>query len=464
MREDALYEDQVIELSPRRRRTWLWVAFALLALIFLFGSQVIEIYIDSIWFSSVGYESVYWYKFKLGGVLFIIFLVATFLIMRLPFVLLNRILPQLTERPFYRRISVEDMREMNLLPLIYRPGVWAISGLVALAYAVSMSRAWSDFALYLNAQPASVSDPVFGRDVSFYLFTLPMIELLSSWLTTLALLLLIVVAAASIYVSYIERMRGLGGPEVERQAAVAISAAASFFALALAASTYLSRFDLLEKQHRAFTGVGYTDANVLLPALNVLAVVLILAAIALAANAIFLKRKQLVKHVAILVAAVWLVGIVIVPQAVQYFSVGPNELAKETPFIEHNINMTRRAFALDRFKEKPFQPAPTLSTGQIEGNQQMLDNVRLWDPQALQSTFSQVQEIRTYYEFRVPDIDRYTINGRVRQVMLAAREMNVDQLPEQSRNWINQHLVYTHGYGVTMCTANEFTPEGLPHL
>jgi uncharacterized membrane protein (UPF0182 family) len=465
MREDALFDDQVIEMSPpRRRRPWLWAIIALFALFFLFGSQVVEIYVDSLWFSSVGYESVYWYKFKLGVVLFILFLALTFLIVRLPFTLLNRVLPQLTERPLFRKVSVEDMREMNLLPLLYRPGVWALSAALALTYAVSMSRSWSDFALYLNAQPASTSDPVFGRDVSFYLFTLPVLELLSSWLTTLALLLLAVVIAVSLYISYIERVRGLGGPEVDRRAGVAISGAASFFALALAASTYLSRFDLLEKQHRAFTGIGYTDANVLLPALTVLSMVLVAASIALGVNALFLKRRRLIRYIAMGVAAVWLIGVVILPQAVQYFSVGPNELAKESSFIQHNIDMTRRAFGLDRFEEKPFQPAPTLSTAQIQSNPQMLDNVRLWDPQALQSTFSQIQEIRTYYEFRVPDIDRYTINGRERQVLLAAREMNVDQLPEQSRNWINQHLVYTHGYGVTMCTANEFTPEGLPNL
>jgi uncharacterized membrane protein (UPF0182 family) len=464
MREDALFDDQVIEMSPRRRRTWLWIVLAVLALIFLFGSQAIQIYIDSLWFSSVGYESVYWYKFRLGALLFVVFFAMTFLIMRVPFLLLNRVMPQLTERPRYRKISVEDMREMNLLPLIYRPGVWALSAAVALAYAVSMSASWSDFALYLNAQPASVSDPVFGRDVSFYLFTLPALALVSNWATTLGLLLLVVVTAISLYIAYIERVRGMGGPQVDRQVAVAISAVGSFFALTLAAGTYLSRFDLLEKQHRAFTGAGYTDANVLLPALNVVVVVLIAVSIALVANALFLKRKRFIRNIAILLAAVWLIGIVVIPQAVQYFSVGPNELAKESPFIQHNINMTRQAFGLNRFEERPFQPAPTLSPDQIRGNQQMLDNVRLWDPQALQSTFSQVQEIRTYYEFRIPDIDRYMINGRVRQVMLAAREMNVDQLPAQSKNWINQHLVYTHGYGVTMCTANEFTPEGLPHL
>jgi uncharacterized membrane protein (UPF0182 family) len=138
--------------------------------------------------------------------------------------------------------------------------------------------------------------------------------------------------------------------------------------------------------------------------------------------------------------------------------------------------MTRHAFAIDRvdakhadaqglsFVERPFEPKPTLTIDQIQAGRETLENVRLWDRRALQSTLAQIQEIRTYYDFRLPDVDRYMINGRLREVMLSAREMNVDQLPDQSRNWINQHVVYTHGYGVTMNTVNEFTPEGLPNL
>jgi uncharacterized membrane protein (UPF0182 family) len=177
-----------------------------------------------------------------------------------------------------------------------------------------------------------------------------------------------------------------------------------------------------------------------------------------------------------MVGAVWVVGLGIVPATFHSFSVKPNELAKEAAFIDHNIKMTRHAFGIDRldakdddtrrlsFEERPFEPKPILTPEQVRANRQTLDNVRLWDRRALQSTLGQIQEIRTYYEFRPPDVDRYTINGKLRQVMLSAREMNVDQLPDQSRNWINQHVVYTHGYGVTMNTVNEFTPEGLPNL
>src|SRR5205085_1660951 len=206
------------------------------------------------------------------------------------------------------------------------------------------------------------------------------------------------------------------------------------------------------------------DANVRLTAMNVLVWLLVISALALVINAIALRQLRVLAWLTAIVVIAAVVGLGIIPQSVQSFSVKPNELAKESPYIEHNIRLTREAFALDGFKDKQFTPAPTLTAQQIRANSETLDNVRLWDRRALQATLGQIQEIRTYYDFRTPDVDRYVLNGRLRQVMLAAREMNVEQLPEQSRNWINQHLVYTHGYGVTMNTVNEFTPEGQPHL
>jgi uncharacterized membrane protein (UPF0182 family) len=164
------------------------------------------------------------------------------------------------------------------------------------------------------------------------------------------------------------------------------------------------------------------------------------------------------------VIATWIIATLVIPQSVYSFSVKPNELAKESPYIEHNIEMTRKAFALDRFEVRPFQPVPTLAAQQIQADRDTVDNIRLWDPVVLQDSLKQNQVIRPYYDFGLPDIDRYVINGTLRQVMLSAREMNVNQLPEQSRNWINQHIVYTHGFGVTMATVNEITPEGQPHL
>ena len=149
---------------------------------------------------------------------------------------------------------------------------------------------------------------------------------------------------------------------------------------------------------------------------------------------------------------------------VSTFVVKPNELVREEPYIAHNIEMTRTAYGLDKFAQNEFPAETTLDAADPAHNQPTLDNIRLWDWHALQDTLRQVQEIRTYYDFPDIDIDRYTINGTMREVMLAQRELNVDKLPVSSRNWINEKLIYTHGYGVTMNPVNGFTNEGLPNL
>jgi uncharacterized membrane protein (UPF0182 family) len=465
MEDDPLFNKKIVDVGPpRKRRVWLLALAAIVAVLFLTGSKLLGIYVDSLWFSSVGYGGVYWYKFRLGALLFVTFFVITFLLLRLAFGLLNRLFPELVERPRLRLAAVEDMREVNLLPIIYRPGVWLLSlggGLIAGA---NMAQEWPEFALFLNSQPAGTSDPIFNRDVSFNLFRLPVYDLLVGWWQTLSVLLFLVIAAASAYVWYLERVRNEARAQTRRRATIALSAAGAFAALAQAAGLFLDRYGLLNNRHELFTGINYTDANVRLTAMNVLVMLLALSAIALIINAFALRQLRVIWWLAALVVVTWVIGLGIIPQSVQSFSVKPNESAKESLYIEHNIKGTRQGFALDQFQDRPFTPGATLTAPQVRADAETLDNVRLWDRGALQATLGQIQEIRTYYEFNIPDVDRYMINGKLRQVMLAAREMNTDQLPEQSRNWINQHLVYTHGYGVTMNTVNEFTPEGQPHL
>src|SRR5215813_3382287 len=173
MNSTPRFEEKVIDLNRRKRPRWLIFLVLAIAAAILFGSRLIGIYVDALWFGSLGYADVYWYKFRLGAILFLVFLVVSFLLVRLPFALLNKLLPELSERPLLKVASVEDLREVNILPVIYRPGVWIVSGLAALISAISMSQEWPSFALFLNSQPAGLADPIFGRDASFYLFELP---------------------------------------------------------------------------------------------------------------------------------------------------------------------------------------------------------------------------------------------------------------------------------------------------
>src|SRR5712692_5370219 len=311
MDDDRLFD--VIDLKPRRRRLWLVITVAVIIALFLFGSQFLNIYIDSLWFSAVGYSKVYWYKFRLGGLLFLTFFVLSFLIVRVPFIFLNKVLPELTERPKFRVTSIEDFKEINFLPWIYRPGVWVLSAAIALLSAISISQEWPQFALYLHSQPAQVTDPIFGRDVSFYLFKLPVLELVVGWLQTISVVMFIAIGAASGYLWYFERVKGTITADIRRRATTAISLAASFFALTLAASTYLDRFDLLHGQHELFTGVDYTDANVRLMAMNIVVGLLVVSAIVVAVNAFFMNRVRTIVGLAVIVAVVWVIALGIIP-------------------------------------------------------------------------------------------------------------------------------------------------------
>ena len=207
----------------------------------------------------------------------------------------------------------------------------------------------------------------------------------------------------------------------------------------------------------------YTDAHVSLTGMLVVAVALAAgAAVALLSAARGTQLRWLVAS--ILPAAVCYAGTGAIASYVESFVVKPNELVREKPFIASNIALTRQAYGLDRVAAHPFPAETSVEAADPANNQATLQNIRLWDWRALQDTLRQIQEIRTYYDFPDIDIDRYRVDGSLRQMMLATRELSIDKLPESSRNWINEKLIYTHGYGVTMNPVNGFTPEGLPTL
>ena len=242
-----------------------------------------------------------------------------------------------------------------------------------------------------------------------------------------------------------------------------VYAALVFLLLTLSLRVWLSRFSLLMGEHTIFSGVTFTDAHVDLPGLLLVAVVLLLGAAVAVYSAV---RRSGVRWIlaAVLPGALLYIGVQVAGAAVDTFIVKPNELVKEQPYIRNNIEATRAAYALESIVVRPFAAGTTVADADAVKNQSTLQNIRLWDTQALQDTLRQIQEIRTYYDFPSIDIDRYELGGELREVMLATRELSTNKLPESSRNWINERLIYTHGYGVTMNPVNGFTPEGLPML
>jgi hypothetical protein len=307
--------------------------------------------------------------------------------------------------------------------------------------------------------PFGESDPIFGRDIGFYFFTLPALTTIAHWL--FLLLLVCLVGAALLYV-----VRGSvefseqSGLSLERGPRTHLLSLAAGLFLVLAWQSYLGMPNLLFSTKGPVAGATYTDVNATLPLLYLEVGVAVLVAV-LAAASLFREG------IGLLVAGVGLYLLALVagwiyPAIVQRFSVAPNELAKETPYIIHNIAATRKAFGLERVEERELTGETALAAKDIRENQPTINNIRLWDQRPLLDTFSQLQEIRTYYDFKAVDNDRYRLDGELRQVMLSPRELPADQLP--NRNWINEHLTFTHGFGLTLGPVNQVRTDGQPVL
>ena len=242
-----------------------------------------------------------------------------------------------------------------------------------------------------------------------------------------------------------------------------VSLALCVLMVAAAFQIFVGRYTLLVEEHGLFTGVRYVDQNIVIPGLLFVVAALLVGAGIAAANIWLARIPNLILAVGI-PAVTYIVAGVIAPFYVTTFVVRPNELVREKPYIKSNIEFTRRAFALDHIEEVPFEPRVTNAVFDAAKHADTLDNIRLWDWRALQSTLRQIQEIRTYYDFPDIDVDRYTINGKPQAMMLATRELSLNKLPSGSQNWVNERLIYTHGYGVTMNPVSRFTKEGSPEL
>ena len=450
--------------QPRRRRG-LPIILGVIAVLVLGGGTILSYYVDALWFESLGVADVFWRTLRLQGQTFTFFFAGTFLILYGAFLALKpATLGELAGLPIM--INGQPIK-LPVEPVI-RMAALGGSLVIAAATGAAMMSDWSVLALYwqagsdaVRAAGAALVDPIFGRPLTFYLFTLPAWQLVSGWLMTLSV---IVGAVAGFFVMITGGSRLLGGRrDAGTSAWRGLSIAFAFVMLMLAVRVYLGRFDRLFDDHTIFAGVTYTEAHVTLTGMLVVSIALGIGALLALVNAVAAPRVRWLV-LAVAPAAVCYVGVGVMSWYVTSFIVKPNELVREAPFITHNIEMTRKAFALDRIEQHPFPADSGVDAVDAEHNQDTLQNIRLWDWRALQDTLRQIQEIRTYYDFPDIDIDRYAVNGSVRQMMLAARELNVEKLPESSRNWINEKLIYTHGYGVTMNPVNGFTPEGLPTL
>ncbi len=448
--------------SPRRGSRKILFLVAFIAAIILSSKTALSYWVDLLWFRSLGYGEVFIRTLSLQWGIFAAFGLATFVILYGSFSLLKR--AHLDDLPLDHTIFFGG-REVNLsVKPVLR--IVAIGGslLIALATGAAMASEWTTLALFWFAprDAGTVTDPIFHKPLGFFLFTLPAWNLIAGWLLSLAVITCLL---AAFFILITGGARALG----ERRANYiplpwrGLSITVAFLLLVLALRTYLGRFAQLFEHHTIFDGVTYTGAHVTLTGSLVICAALLLGALIAAVGAMWAPRGRWL-IAAIVPAAVCYAVVGLVSWYVSSFLVKPNELVREQPYIAYNIEMTRQGFGLDRFVEREFPAETTVDAADPANNQATLQNIRLWDWHALQDTLRQIQEIRTYYDFPDIDIDRYKINGETREVMLAARELNVEKLPVSSRNWINEKLIYTHGYGITMNPVNGFTSEGLPKL
>ena len=418
--------------------------------------QLISLYVDWLWFEEVGYTQVFTTSLFFKTVLALLG-AGIFALL----IYVNARIAARTVRGirFLDQENFLDLPRPELIdPLVQRLLVPAalVLGLFAAPQAASH---WESFLLLLNSTPFGIEDPLFNKDLGFFVFQLPALRTLYSWLITALTLSLVLTAA--IYVLY----RGLQysprgiflAPRARLHLLILIAA---LFAVK-AAGYVLDSYDLLYASGGAAFGAGYSDVYVSLPTLRILTVAALIAAALAAVQIMRPGFGYLLVGTAGLVL-VHVIGLSAAPAMVQRFHVVPNEVDSERPFIEHNIRFTRTAYGLDKIENEDFPADENLNAADLQRNDATIKNIRLWEHQPLLATYAQLQEIRTYYKFVDVDNDRYNIDGTYRQVMLSARELSHQHLP--SRIWINEHLTYTHGYGVVFGPVNQVTPEGLPEF
>ena len=415
-----------------------------------------ELYTDWLWFGHVGYGQVFLKSLGARALLTGLSAVAVFALLAGNLWLALRVLrPRIVmvTTPQGPQTLTIDARSIRRLAT----GVAAVFSLLA---AFVAGAEWETWLYFLNATPFGRTDPVLGRDIAFYVFTLPLLE----GVHQLLLVLTLVAAVGTLVVYVLGEEVGLEparGVFVSRRATRHLGVLAALLFLVLGFGAWLQIPQLLTQSAGNLTGATYADVHARMPALWVLVGAALLSA-ALALWQAFTTGRLFPIAAAAGLYLVVSVGGSAYAASIQRFVVGPNEQVRETPFITHNIQATRAAYGLEGVHERPLTGDAHLTRADLDRNAATIANVPLWNDRPLLDTFGQIQEIRTYYDFVAVDNDRYMIDGQYRQIMLSARELNSASLP--SRTWINEHLTFTHGYGLTLGPVNEVTREGLPVL
>src|SRR5271165_3671700 len=450
---------------------WRRIALAIAGIVALFAlGRMTSVVVDWAWFTSIGYSSVFWTTLATKAALFVfVFAVSTLLLsanatLALRFASQPRLRLPAVFSPGFATIqapsgSSTGSHGLQPSPLVLRLLVLAIAIILGLLIALGEAGRWDLILRFIYQAPYGRNDPLFDRDIGFYLFSLPVYVAVMDWL--LWILFLATLMAGAIF--YLHDDISLDTqPWSVSSAAIAHGSALLGLFFAIKAWAYvLDRYLLLYNDNGVVVGAGYTDVHVELPALWLLIVLAVIAAVGAFAN-VRLRSIRLVVAAALLVFGGSLFFAEAIPALFERFYVKPNELQLETPYIEQNIALTREAYNLVEITAKPFPAEQDLTFQSLQRDSGTVENIRLWDWRPLLDTYAQLQEIRTYYRFLDVDVDRYRLDGSYQQVTLAARELASSLLSANAQTWVNLHLLFTHGAGVVMSPVTQKSAEGLP--
>lgn len=466
--------DSGVTRQQRRRLRWIGVIAGLAVLLFISANSMAGFYLDALWFENLGFSARFWSEIQMqtivaciGGAIGGLSLWATFASLHRRFP--TGISPLAFDAEDADLLAKLAATEISVVHKVLAIGRWAALLGGGLFFGMLAASQWDEVMRWWYSSPSGKVDPIFGKDLSFYLLKYPLIDNTINLGTLLTIVALVVLLLASLWLwnPATRKIRGevpaLTGFGLRLQRLWGIWLAV--FLLLVACRHWLSRIDLIWMQHPSFVGIDFIGDHWWRHA--GIALIALASVTALAAMTFALAPKQrTIRQIAMASGVLYLLTVFVSYAAggiYWWVRVRPNELVREAPYIKHNIQVTREAFAIDRFQGLEFVPSEENRQAVYDSHADF-DNARVWDWRALQATLQQQQSLRTFYVFPDIDLDRYEIDGKSKSVMLAVREINISQLPAGSQSWTNRHFIYTHGYGLTMNTVNEFSAEGGPSL
>lgn len=451
-----------------QRSTWIARVIALIvvavAVVLPLLGALANVVTDYLWYADLGHTQVFMTRIVSELVIALVAGVVAFAVIFVNMRVARSMAPRAvltsvgTMPPQLEEIVIQIRAKFG--PYLDKVLLWG-SVVLALIFGAGLAEEWQTLRLALASVPFGAVDPQFGRDIGFFVFSLPALRVVGNWIPGLLAFTLIATTVVHVLDGAIQpaaRLKGFA-PHVKAHLSVLMG----LIVASKAFDYWLSIWELSFSPRGQVAGASYTDVHAQLPAYRILIAIALVSAFILIVNIRSQGWRLPAIALGVWVAASLLVG-GLYPAIIQRFVVSPNEVEAEAPYIERNIASTRQAFGLDQIETRAFPAAETLTAKDVVDNTDTLENVRLWNPDIVAQSYQQLQAIRPYYDFKDVDIDRYPVDGVERQVLISAREMNVDQLADQAKTWINRHLVYTHGYGVAMSPVNEADTRGLPQF